>query len=90
MVTKKMFNIVYRFSYIKQQIERGFTRAYNALITRSRFRSNSFTLSFIVSCLYSISKEYAKEQILDELCIMPQVILFATDRNENLKRDRKW
>ena len=45
--------IIFRFSYIKQ---RGFTRAHNVLITRSRFRSNSFILSFIVSYLYIIQR----------------------------------
>ena len=65
--------ITFRFSYIKQKIDRGFTRAHNALIMRSRFHSNSFTLSFIVSCFtHPLYKECAKEQILDELCVMSQ------------------
>ena len=55
--------IIFRFSYIKQ---RGFTRGHNALITR--FRSNSFILTFILF-LY---KECVKEQILDESCVMLQ------------------
>ena len=58
--------ITFRFSYIKQQIDRDFTRAHNALITR--FRSNSFILTFILF-LY---KECVKEQILDESCVMLQ------------------
>lgn len=58
--------IIFRFSYIKQQIDRDFTRAHNALITR--FRSNSFILTFILF-LY---KECVKEQILDESCVMLQ------------------
>lgn len=69
----------------------------NFYVLRDQISGTAISLEFVPSIfaylsyfMHTFHKERAKEQILDELCIMPQVILFATDRNENLKRDRKW